>query len=122
MNRTKPRITVLLLTALSLAAGLAAAEELTIVESAYVCMVNDARYDKEQVPVDVEGKTYYGCCDMCKARLAKNETLRMGVDPVSGNDVDKAEAIIAADSYRRVFYFESEETLEEFKKRLSERE
>ena len=71
--------------------------------------MNDAAYEKEQVRVDVEGKTYYGCCEMCKARLEKNEGLRVGIDPVSGKKVDKATAVIARDSYRRVFYFENEE-------------
>ena len=55
---------------------------LEVVEAEYVCMVNDAAYDKEQVRVDVEGKTYYGCCEMCKARLENNEQLRVGIDPV----------------------------------------
>ena len=83
---------------------------LEVVEAEYVCMVNDAAYDKEQVRVDVEGKTYYGCCEMCKARLENNEQLRVGIDPVSGTKVDKATAIIAADAYNRVYYFESQET------------
>ena len=43
----------------------------TQVETKKVCMVNDALFQKDQIPVEVEGKTYYGCCQMCKARLAE---------------------------------------------------
>ena len=92
---------------------------LTVVDAEFVCMVNDAAYDREQVRVDVEGQTYYGCCDMCKARLAKDVRLRVAVDPVSGKQVDKAKAVIAKDSYKRVYYFESAENLEKANDRLS---
>jgi len=78
-------------------------------------MVNDAVYDKKQVHVQVEGKDYYGCCEMCKERLAKDAALRVGVDPVSGKEVDKATAVIGADSYKRVFYFENAKNFEKFK-------
>lgn len=39
------------------------------VEASKVCMVNDTVFDREQIAVEVEGKTYYGCCPMCKDRL-----------------------------------------------------
>jgi hypothetical protein len=26
-------------------------------------------YDNEQIPVAVDGKMYYGCCQMCEAKL-----------------------------------------------------
>lgn len=118
------KIAAVLLVLLSVAgfALAAAADELEVVEAAYVCMVNDASYDKEQVRVDVEGKTYYGCCEMCKARLERDESLRVGIDPVSGKEVDKATAIIASDSYHRVFYFENEENLAKFKEKLKKSE
>ncbi|MGH9318354.1 MAG: hypothetical protein ACRD21_01005 [Vicinamibacteria bacterium] len=102
---------------IALALPALAAEEgdaIEVVDAAYVCMVNDAAYEKLQVRVDVEGKTYYGCCEMCKERLAKDASLRTAVDPVSGKDVDKAKAVIGADAYRRVFYFENEENFEKF--------
>ena len=94
---------------------------LEVVEAEFVCMVNDARYDKVQVRVDVDGQTYYGCCEMCKARLTENEHMRVGVDPISGKKVDKAIAIIAADSYNRVFYFENEENLEKANEKSSKK-
>jgi len=90
-------------------------EAMEVVDSEYVCMVNDAVYDKKQVHVQVEGKDYYGCCEMCKERLAKDGSLRVAIDPVSGKEVDKATAVIGADSYKRVFYFENQKNFEKFK-------
>lgn len=94
---------------------------LEVVDAEFVCMVNDVRYDKVQVRVDVNDQTYYGCCEMCRARLTNNENLRVGVDSISGKKVDKAIAIIAADSYNRVFYFENEENLEKANEKLSKK-
>ena len=36
---------------------------------------------------------------------------RMAIDPVSGNEVDKATCIIGADASGNTFYFENEENL-----------
>ena len=90
-------------------------EQMEVVDSEYVCMVNDAVYDKKQVHVQVEGRDYYGCCEMCKERLAKDAALRVAIDPVSGKEVDKATAVIGADAYKRVFYFENVKNFEKFK-------
>ena len=87
------------------------AETLKKAETKKVCMVNDQLFEKDQIPVEVQGKTYYGCCMMCKERLAKDAELRAAVDPFSGVKVDKATAVIAAQEDGRVFYFESDETL-----------
>ena len=89
--------------------------DMEVVDAEFVCMVNDAVYDKKQVHVEVEGKDYYGCCEMCKERLAKDAALRVAIDPVSGKEVDKATAVIGADSYKRVFYFEDQKNFEKFK-------
>lgn len=85
--------------------------KLSRVEPKTVCMVNEQAMGKDQIPVQVEGKTYYGCCEMCKESLAKNADKRTAIDPVSGKAVDKATAVIAAQQDGRVFYFESEATL-----------
>ncbi len=81
------------------------------VEPKTVCMVNEQAMGKDQIPVEVDGKTYYGCCEMCKKALADNAEKRAAVDPVTGKQVDKAKAVIAAQEDGRVFYFESDETL-----------
>jgi YHS domain-containing protein len=57
-----------------------------------VCMVNNPYMGRLQIPTTVEGKTYYGCCPMCKGRLEKEAAARTAKDPVSGRDVDKATA------------------------------
>lgn len=85
------------------------------VETKKVCMINNQVFEKDQIPVEVEGRTYYGCCDMCKERLAKDKDARTAVDPVSGKEVDKAKAVIAALPDGSVLYFESEETLNKYK-------
>lgn len=84
------------------------------VEPKYVCMVNDSLFPKEQIAVEVEGRTYYGCCEMCKERLAKDATSREAVDPVSGKAVDKAKATIGAQTDGKVLYFENEENLTKY--------
>ena len=81
------------------------------VEPQMVCMVNDTAFDTPQIAVEVEGATYYGCCPMCKERLEKDASIRKAIDPVSGNEVDKAQAVIGADAEGKVHYFESEENL-----------
>ncbi len=88
--------------------------QLKIIESKYICMVNDSVFDKEQISVPVGDKTYYGCCSMCEERLKNDEAIRSAIDPVSGNSVDKAEAVIAVDSSNNVYYFESEETMKNY--------
>jgi YHS domain-containing protein len=87
---------------------------LTHVDSKYVCMVNDQVFNKEQIPVEVQGKTYYGCCEMCKARLKTDPNSRTATDPVSGKQVDKALAVIGATPDGNVYYFESEANLRKY--------
>jgi YHS domain-containing protein len=84
------------------------------IDSKYVCMINNQSFNKEQIPVEVDGKTYYGCCQMCEAKLKSDPGSRTAVDPVSGNDVDKATAIIGAAPDGTVYYFESEQNLKAF--------
>jgi YHS domain-containing protein len=91
--------------------------ELKRVETKKVCMVNNQVFEKDQIPVSVQGKTYYGCCEMCKERLAKDAAARTGTDPVTGKPVDKATAVIAAMPDGKVLYFESQETYEKYTKK-----
>ncbi len=87
---------------------------LTPVAAHLVCMVNDKYFGKQQIPVIVEDRTYYGCCEMCKTTLRVKSHLRVAVDPVSGRTVDKALAMIGAMPDGRVYYFENEENLRRF--------
>lgn len=86
-----------------------------VTDASQVCMVNDQYMGKPQIPVEVAGKTYYGCCAMCKEKLEKLDTARLAVDPVSGKRVDKASAVIGRNPGGKVFYFESEATLAQYK-------
>lgn len=89
------------------------------VEAIKVCMVNDQVFVQDQIPVEVDGKTYYGCCIMCKDRLAQDESARTGLDPVTGSPVDKATAVIGMRPDGSVLYFESEESLAEYQERAA---
>lgn len=86
------------------------------VEAKYVCMMNDKLFEKEQIAIEVEGKTYYGCCEMCRDMLSKDAANRMATDPVSQKPVDKAAAVIGADPHGMTYYFENEENLHTFAK------
>ncbi len=79
-----------------------------------VCMVNDQVFSDPQIPVVVDGKTYYGCCPACEAMLERDRGMRMAVDPVTGEEVDKATAAIGAFSDGSVLYFASVENRDAF--------
>jgi YHS domain-containing protein len=102
----------------TLASGAALAEDAAVVrvESKYVCMINDTLFPREQIPVAVGGKTYFGCCEMCKERLASQPEARKAVDPVTGKEVDKASAAIGAKADGKVLYFENQGSLERYVK------
>lgn len=91
-----------------------AATELKKVEAQYVCMINNKLFDKAQIPVTVNGKTYYGCCPMCKEKLENSAAARTATDPISGKKVDKATAVIGAQADGKVYYFENEANLKTY--------
>ncbi|TVZ26844.1 hypothetical protein JM83_1835 [Gillisia sp. Hel_I_86] len=83
-----------------------------------VCMVNNAYMGKPQIPVPVNGKTYYGCCEMCVGALNGDEKARMATDPFSGKQVDKSEAfIVLQNEAGEVAYFESESNYKTYNKK-----
>lgn len=85
------------------------------VPSDLVCMVNDAYMGRLQFEVPFEGKTYYGCCEMCVERIPNDPSVRKAVDPNSGMEVDKADAfIVLAGTQGQVDYFENEESYRAF--------
>lgn len=85
------------------------------VEPRFVCMINNKFMGHEQIPVKVEGRTYYGCCPMCKAKLEGSAKARTAVDPVSKKPVDKASAVIGAKADGSVLYFESEKNFKAYR-------
>jgi YHS domain-containing protein len=97
------------------------APPLTKVEAKKVCMINEQFMNRDQIPVEVNGKTYYGCCAMCKDRLTNDASKRVAVDPVSGKTVDKAKAVIGAASDGMVVYFANEKNLKTYNKRAAKK-
>jgi YHS domain-containing protein len=83
-----------------------------------ICMVTNRAYDKPQIPVRVDGKTYYGCCDMCKSMLTNNADQRTAVDPVSKQKVDKSAAVIGVTTNGGVIYFKNDKDLEEYNQKF----
>jgi YHS domain-containing protein len=95
----------------------AEATTFTRVEPSKVCMVNNHYMGREQIPVVVQGKTYFGCCQMCEAKLAKEPSARTAQDPISGKTVDKATAVIGSDPGGAVQYFENQANFETYASR-----
>ena len=83
-----------------------------------VCFVNNKFMGIDQIPVDFEGKTYYGCCPDCVGKLKTIRETRYAIDPLTGTEVDKALAyiVIAPQGNNDVLYFESEDNYLKFTK------
>lgn len=79
-----------------------------------VCMIEDRVKAQAGLPVEIGGKIYSGCCPDCGGALKKEpERSTRAIDPVTGNEVDKATAFLfeyEGDAY----YFESESSRAEF--------
>lgn len=82
------------------------------IDPSQVCFINDRYMGKPQIPVSVEGKTYYGCCQGCADRLRADRSTRFATDPHTGKEVDKATAFIVTDPHggEQVLYFDSADT------------
>ncbi|HVP00319.1 MAG TPA: hypothetical protein VMT15_19745 [Bryobacteraceae bacterium] len=90
-------------------------EKVKEVNAKYVCFINKKHFDSPQKEVVVNGKKYYGCCDMCVKQLNEDAKSRMATDPVSGKEVDKADAKIGIDKAGNVYFFENEGNLKKFR-------
>ncbi|MBY0276981.1 hypothetical protein K2Z84_16705 [Candidatus Binatia bacterium] len=117
MRNVRWLLSGLLMLALLVVAGQAAAEPIERVDAKRVCMITNAVFPKDQIPVQVDGKTYFGCCEMCKGKLASDAAARTATDPISGKPVDKAKAVIGATPDGKVLYFESDSTFTQYKNR-----
>ena len=93
----------------------AAGEKVKQVSPEFVCMVNKKVFKTPQTLVNVDGRTYYACCDPCVKQLKENADSRKDVDPVSGKSVDKATAAIGVDKEGNVYFFESTDNLKKFR-------
>lgn len=95
------------------------APSVVVPERTRVCMMQDTVMTTPAIPLASGGKTYYGCCEMCKAKIAAEpERYTRARDPLSGAVVDKATAaLLGVDG--RVYYFESEGSRAQFVERLT---
>lgn len=82
-----------------------------VTDRSHVCMINNHFMGAPQIPVSVNGNTYYGCCPMCKAKLEQDPATRTAIDPVSKRSLDKATAVIGKTKTGAALYFESEQNL-----------
>ena len=58
-----------------------ASETWKVVPNKEVCMVTNMHFGKVQIPVEKAGKTYYGCCENCKATIQNDAKSRVAIDP-----------------------------------------
>ena len=104
MKKLAPSATLVFL----LSFGAAWAASGNVDKREYVCMMQDMILTKPGVPIQYQGKTYYGCCDMCKEKIrTEPKKYTRSQDLVSGKLVDKATAFVYGlngDAY----YFSSE--------------
>jgi YHS domain-containing protein len=92
----------------SLSLALAFADSGNVDKRETVCAVRDTVGTEAGVPHEYNGKTYYLCCKMCRGSI-QNEPKKytIATDPVSGKQVDKAEAFIY-NLDGKAYYFENE--------------
>ena len=94
------------------------------IPNSQVCMVNNKFMAKDQIPVPIEDKTYYGCCPGCVANLKEDTTYRFATDPETAERVDKADAVIIVkpDTKDEALYFKSEINAKKYiEKRMSDK-
>lgn len=109
---------LVLLSASRTATARASGPAVSVPERTRVCMVQDTVMTVPAVPLERDGKTYYGCCPMCKGKIAAEpKRYTLARDPLTGATVDKATAeLLSVDG--RVLYFESDASRKRFVERL----
>lgn len=95
-----------------------AAENWKVVKNKEVCMVTNVHFARPQIPVEQEGKTYYGCCENCKATIQNDKSARSATDPNTNKQVDKATATIAANDKGEVLYFENAASFKKYQSKI----
>jgi hypothetical protein len=101
--------------------GAESAAVTVVADASQVCMVNNQFMGRPQIPVQVDGRTYYGCCAMCKGRLQGDAAARSAIDPVTNATVDKALAVIGKTATGSVLYFENLEHFQTYAERVQAR-
>lgn len=106
-----PLMAAMLVPVLAAASG----EKVKQVDPKYVCFINKKHFDKPQTEVVVNGKKYYGCCQNCVKQLTADPKARLTTDPVSGKEIDKADAVVGVDKAGNVYFFQNAENLKKFR-------
>jgi YHS domain-containing protein len=88
-----------------------------VTDRSQVCMVNNQFMGRPQIPVTIGSNVYYGCCEMCKGRLANDASARTATDPLSGRAIDKAVAVIGRTGDGSTLYFENEANFAAYSRR-----
>lgn len=84
------------------------------VKASEVNMTTNRHTKEAQVKVILDNKTYYTQNDAYAETLRKNHSLCFTRDPITNEIIDKAEAATFVDASGRVFYFESDNTFNNF--------
>ena len=87
-----------------------------------ICMFYNVILDApSEFPVEVDGKTYYGCCDYSSSQLRTDSTTRFAIDPFSDEKVDKVGALIFPDPNidNGVLYFKTKDNYLQYIKKLN---
>ena len=86
------------------------------IDAKQVCAVENMIQARDGIPCEHDGKTYWVCCPRCVDAFKDNpDAYRLATDPVSGEAVDKATALVQPYA-GRVFFFGSEATRAAFNK------
>lgn len=86
------------------------------IEVKQVCAVENVLQAREGIPCEHDGKTYWVCCPRCVEAFKQNpDAYRLATDPVSGQSIDKATALVQPYA-GHVFFFASEATRTAFNK------
>ncbi|MUP39402.1 hypothetical protein [Labilibaculum euxinus] len=89
-----------------------------------VCMVRGDIKSKSTLPIQIEDKTYRGCCQKCMDKLERNvNNIRFTIDPITGQSINKADAVIKQDPHdnKRVLFFKSNETYNQYLKIINKK-
>jgi len=88
----------------------------TPIKNSLICMVNNRYMGIKQIPVGVNGKTYYGCCQGCVTKLKSQRHFRYALDPFTGEEVDKANAyaVLNPNGSGTVMYFKTANHYEKY--------
>ncbi|MDF1546732.1 MAG: hypothetical protein P1P88_02845 [Bacteroidales bacterium] len=82
-----------------------------------VCMVSGEVKNKAIKPIFVNGKTYWGCCNMCIAKLTNNTgNVQFALDPLTKKQINKSDAVIRLNPkyQRQALFFESNKTYHQY--------